>query len=33
VTCQLWDREFDPAAPPELSSDGKRRMVAPDWSP
>ncbi len=33
VTCQLWDREQldDPRV--TLSSDGKRRMVAPDWTP
>ncbi len=33
VTCQLWDREAldDPDAP--LTPDGKRRMVAPDWTP
>lgn len=38
VTCKLWDRELDPpdawtrAGPPvALSSDGKRRLVAPPW--
>jgi len=33
VTCKLWDRKFargDPAVP--LSADGKRRLVAPDWT-
>jgi 2,4-dienoyl-CoA reductase-like NADH-dependent reductase (Old Yellow Enzyme family) len=31
VTCELWDREAlgDPAV--RRSSDGKRRLVAPDW--
>ncbi|HYC79197.1 MAG TPA: NADH:flavin oxidoreductase [Planctomycetota bacterium] len=32
VTCKLWDRDFDPAAPPTLSADGKRRLVAPAWA-
>ncbi len=39
VTCQLWDREFakSPDGAPDgargvtLSSDGKRRLVAPPW--
>ena len=33
VTCQLWDREHldDPGA--TRSADGKRRLVAPDWTP
>ncbi len=33
VTCQLWDREEldEPAA--VLTPDGKRRMVAPGWTP
>jgi hypothetical protein len=31
VTCELWDRE-DLAAPGvKLTSDGKRRLLAPDW--
>jgi dimethylglycine catabolism A len=32
VTCKLWDREFDRAAPPppsQMSADGKRRLIAP----
>jgi 2,4-dienoyl-CoA reductase-like NADH-dependent reductase (Old Yellow Enzyme family) len=33
VTCQLWDR-LDLAEPGiRLASDGKRRLVAPPWSP
>ncbi len=33
VTCQLWDRDQldDPSAP--RSRDGRRRLVAPPWSP
>jgi 2,4-dienoyl-CoA reductase-like NADH-dependent reductase (Old Yellow Enzyme family) len=31
VTCKLWDREVTPGVP--LSSDGKRRLVAPAWEP
>lgn len=33
VTCQLWDREAldEPGAP--LTPDGKRRMIAPAWTP
>lgn len=33
VTCQLWDREalHEPDVP--LSSDGRRRLVAPRWRP
>jgi dimethylglycine catabolism A len=31
VTCKLWDRDFDRAAPPALSKDGKRRLIAPSW--
>ncbi|MEX1363529.1 MAG: NADH:flavin oxidoreductase [Nannocystaceae bacterium] len=33
VTCQLWDREalHEPDVP--LSSDGRRRLVAPQWRP
>lgn len=33
VTCQLWDREALDAPGVTLSSDGKRRLVAPDWTP
>lgn len=29
VTCQLWDREFEPGEPIPLSRDGKRRLLAP----
>jgi 2,4-dienoyl-CoA reductase-like NADH-dependent reductase (Old Yellow Enzyme family) len=32
VTCKLWDRDFDRTAPPALSADGKRRLVAPPWA-
>ncbi|MCS6797322.1 MAG: NADH:flavin oxidoreductase [Myxococcota bacterium] len=32
VTCQRWDR-FDLASASLKSSDGKRRLVAPDWVP
>jgi len=32
VTCKLWDRDFDRAAPPPLADDGRRRLVAPPWS-
>lgn len=33
VTCQLWDRTFDPADPNVTKSpDGRRRLVAPPWS-
>ena len=33
VTCQLWDREdLDETGIP-MSSDGKRRLVAPGWQP
>ena len=31
VTCQLWDRLDVDAADAMRSSDGKRRLVAPDW--
>jgi 2,4-dienoyl-CoA reductase-like NADH-dependent reductase (Old Yellow Enzyme family) len=32
VTCQLWDREFDPGdVQVARSADGKRRLVAPPW--
>jgi hypothetical protein len=30
VTCQLWDREFEEGFAGTRSSDGKRRLVAPD---
>lgn len=33
VTCQLWDREALDAPGVTLSSDGKRRLVPPDWTP
>jgi 2,4-dienoyl-CoA reductase-like NADH-dependent reductase (Old Yellow Enzyme family) len=32
VTCELWDREGLDATV-KRSSDGKRRLVAPDWNP
>jgi 2,4-dienoyl-CoA reductase-like NADH-dependent reductase (Old Yellow Enzyme family) len=31
VTCQLWDRQFTPGDGQTVSSDGKRRLVAPEW--
>ncbi len=32
VTCKLWDRDFDPGdGAVARSSDGKRRLVAPEW--
>jgi 2,4-dienoyl-CoA reductase-like NADH-dependent reductase (Old Yellow Enzyme family) len=31
VTCELWDREALDAPGVRLSSDGKRRLLAPDW--
>ncbi len=32
VTCKLWDRAFDRADPSvALASDGRRRLVAPEW--
>ncbi|HKR35967.1 MAG TPA: hypothetical protein VJT10_14075 [Steroidobacteraceae bacterium] len=31
VTCELWDREALDAPGVQLSSDGKRRLLAPDW--
>jgi 2,4-dienoyl-CoA reductase-like NADH-dependent reductase (Old Yellow Enzyme family) len=31
VTCELWDREGLDASGVQLSSDGKRRLLAPDW--
>jgi 2,4-dienoyl-CoA reductase-like NADH-dependent reductase (Old Yellow Enzyme family) len=33
VTCELWDREGLDAAGVQMSSDGKRRLLAPDWQP
>lgn len=34
VTCQRWDRDFESPDPTGLrSADGKRRLVAPPWSP
>jgi dimethylglycine catabolism A len=33
VTCELWDREGLEQAGVARSADGKRRLVAPDWSP
>jgi 2,4-dienoyl-CoA reductase-like NADH-dependent reductase (Old Yellow Enzyme family) len=34
VTCQRWDREFDPAdASVTRTADGRRRLVAPSWKP
>jgi 2,4-dienoyl-CoA reductase-like NADH-dependent reductase (Old Yellow Enzyme family) len=33
VTCQLWDKAARGAPGVKLSSDGKRRLVAPDWTP
>jgi hypothetical protein len=33
VTCQLWDREELDEPGLRKSSDGKRRLVAPDWNP
>lgn len=33
VTCQLWDREALDAPDVPLSSDGRRRLVAPRWEP
>ncbi len=32
VTCKLWDREELDAPGTALTADGKRRLVAPDWS-
>ena len=32
VTCKLWDRAFDRGdGSVAISSDGKRRLVAPEW--
>lgn len=33
VTCELWDREDIDRPGVARSADGKRRLVAPDWSP
>jgi 2,4-dienoyl-CoA reductase-like NADH-dependent reductase (Old Yellow Enzyme family) len=33
VTCQLWDKEALDDAGAKLTSDGKRRLTAPDWQP
>ncbi|MEM7674953.1 MAG: NADH:flavin oxidoreductase [Myxococcota bacterium] len=33
VTCRLWDRVIDADESPLMSTDGKRRLVAPPWSP
>jgi 2,4-dienoyl-CoA reductase-like NADH-dependent reductase (Old Yellow Enzyme family) len=33
VTCQLWDKDFKPGDGACLSSDGRRRLVAPPWTP
>jgi len=34
VTCQRWDRDFESPDPTGLrSADGKRRLVAPPWTP
>jgi dimethylglycine catabolism A len=33
VTCELWDREAMNQRGIARSADGKRRLVAPDWSP
>jgi 2,4-dienoyl-CoA reductase-like NADH-dependent reductase (Old Yellow Enzyme family) len=33
VTCQLWDRVDRDKPGTPLSEDGKRRLVAPEWSP
>jgi 2,4-dienoyl-CoA reductase-like NADH-dependent reductase (Old Yellow Enzyme family) len=32
VTCRLWDRAFDDRELVALSSDKKRRLVAPEWT-
>jgi 2,4-dienoyl-CoA reductase-like NADH-dependent reductase (Old Yellow Enzyme family) len=32
VSCQLWDRDFEAPGKFLRSSDGKRRLTAPDWS-
>ena len=33
VTCQLWDRQGMQAPEVKKTHDGKRRLVAPEWSP
>jgi 2,4-dienoyl-CoA reductase-like NADH-dependent reductase (Old Yellow Enzyme family) len=33
VTCQLWDRIDREKPGTRLSADGKRRLLAPDWTP
>lgn len=33
VTCELWDRQGRNYAGVKLSSDGKRRLLPPDWTP
>ncbi len=33
VTCKLWDREALDSTAVRRSSDGKRRLTAPDWNP
>jgi 2,4-dienoyl-CoA reductase-like NADH-dependent reductase (Old Yellow Enzyme family) len=33
VTCELWDREGLDSSGVQMSSDGKRRLLAPDWQP
>jgi 2,4-dienoyl-CoA reductase-like NADH-dependent reductase (Old Yellow Enzyme family) len=33
VTCQLWDRDFADGATVPRSSDGKRRLLPPEWRP
>ena len=33
VTCQLWDKLALDEAGVKLASDGKRRLVAPEWNP
>jgi hypothetical protein len=36
VTCRLWDRRLEPrdvGGGLSMSSDGKRRLLAPPWSP
>ncbi|MCC6874425.1 MAG: NADH:flavin oxidoreductase, partial [Sandaracinaceae bacterium] len=32
VTCQRWDRDLEAPGPSARSSDGKRRLVAPEWA-
>ena len=33
VTCQLWDREALDEPGIQRSKDGRRRLLAPDWTP